>query len=309
MHYCSYPDYLRNLLGERVQKLSINAGFTCPNRDGTSGVGGCSFCNGLAFNPAYCNNKTSITQQIDDGIAFHKNRSHKNNSNTKYLAYFQTFSNTYQHIDNLKKIYSEALSHPDIIGIIIATRPDCIDNEKLDYLQQLSESFFVKIEYGIESTYNSTLQKINRGHDFETTATAFEETAKRNIHSGGHLIFGLPGETPEMMTDEAKVISALPIESIKLHQLQIMRGTRLADEYKSNPDIVHLFSLDEYIDTVTKFIEQLRPDIAIERIASEVPQRFLAVPSQWGFIKYDTVLQKFEKHLADTGSFQGKNFN
>lgn len=292
-----------------MQKLSINAGFTCPNRDGTSGVGGCSFCNGLAFNPSYCNNKTSITQQIDDGIAFHKNRSHKNNSNTKYLAYFQTFSNTYQHIDNLKKIYSEALIHPNIIGIIIATRPDCIDNEKLDYLQQLSESYFVKIEYGIESTYNSTLQKINRGHDFETTATAFEKTAKRNIHSGGHLIFGLPGETPEMMTDEAKVISALPIESLKLHQLQIMRGTRLADEYKSNPDIVHLFSLDEYIDTITKFIEQLRPDIAIERIASEVPQRFLAVPSQWGFVKYDTVLQKFEKHLADTGSFQGKHFN
>ena len=292
-----------------MQKLSINAGFTCPNRDGTSGVGGCSFCNGLAFSPAYCNNKASITQQIDDGIAFHKNRSHKNNSNTKYLAYFQTFSNTYQHIDNLKKIYSEALSHPDIIGIIIATRPDCIDDEKLDYLQQLSESYFVKVEYGIESTYNSTLQKINRGHDFETTATAFEKTAKRNIHSGGHLIFGLPGETPEMMTDEAKVISALPIESLKLHQLQIMRGTRLADEYKSNPDIVHLFSLDEYIDTITKFIEQLRPDIAIERIASEVPQRFLAVPSQWGFVKYDTVLQKFEKHLADTGSFQGKHFN
>lgn len=292
-----------------MQKLSINAGFTCPNRDGTSGVGGCSFCNGLAFSPAYCNYKASITQQIDDGIAFHKNRSHKNNSNTKYLAYFQTFSNTYQHIDNLKKIYSEALSHPDIIGIIIATRPDCIDDEKLDYLQQLSESHFVKIEYGIESTYNSTLQKINRGHDFETTATAFEKTAKRNIHSGGHLIFGLPGETPEMMTDEAKVISALQIESIKLHQLQIMRGTRLADEYKSNPDIVHLFSLDEYIDTVTKFIEKLRPDIAIERIASEVPQRFLAVPSKWGFIKYDIVLQKFEKHLADTGSFQGKHFN
>lgn len=292
-----------------MQKLSINAGFTCPNRDGTSGVGGCSFCNGLAFSPAYCNNKASITQQIDDGIAFHKNRSHKNNSNTKYLAYFQTFSNTYQHIDNLKKIYSEALSHPDIIGIIIATRPDCIDDEKLDYLQQLSESYFVKIEYGIESTYNSTLQKINRGHDFETTATAFEKTAKRNIHSGGHLIFGLPGETPEMMTDEAKVISALRIESLKLHQLQIMRGTRLADEYKSNPDIVHLFSLDEYIDTITKFIEQLRPDIAIERIASEVPQRFLAVPSQWGFVKYDTILQKFEKHLADTGSFQGKHFN
>ena len=164
-----------------MQKLSINAGFTCPNRDGTSGVGGCSFCNGLAFNPAYCNNKTSITQQIDDGITFHKNRSHKNNSNTKYLAYFQTFSNTYQHIDNLKKIYSEALSHPDITGIIIATRPDCIDNEKLDYLQQLSESYFVKIEYGIESTYNSTLQKINRGHDFETTATAFEKTAKRKL--------------------------------------------------------------------------------------------------------------------------------
>lgn len=292
-----------------MQKLSINAGFTCPNRDGTSGVGGCSFCNGLAFSPAYCNYKASITQQIDDGIAFHKNRSHKNNSNIKYLAYFQTFSNTYQHIDNLKKIYSEALSHPDIIGIIIATRPDCIDDEKLDYLQQLSESHFVKIEYGIESTYNSTLQKINRGHDFETTATAFEKTAKRNIHSGGHLIFGLPGETPEMMTDEAKVISALQIESIKLHQLQIMRGTRLADEYKSNPDIVHLFSLDEYIDTVTKFIEKLRPDIAIERIASEVPQRFLAVPSKWGFIKYDIVLQKFEKHLADTGSFQGKHFN
>ena len=304
--YNSYPDYLRHLFGERIQKLSINAGFTCPNRDGTCGIDGCSYCNALAFNPSYCNPKMSIKQQIYEGKHFHQIRDRKT---SKYLAYFQTFSNTYSNIQHLKEIYTEALSFPDVVGIVIGTRPDCIDNEKLDYLQELSEKYYVKIEYGIESTYDDTLKNINRGHNYQTTVNSLISTSKRNIHTGGHIIFGLPGETNEMIQNEANKISQLPLETLKIHQLQIMNETLMAKEYNAHPENFHLFELDEYIQIVATFIEHLRPDIVIERIASEVPPKFLFTQSKWGLLRYDIVLSKFEKYLEEHNIRQGDKYN
>lgn len=300
--YNSYPKYFRKLFGQRVQKLSINAGFTCPNRDGTVGVGGCSYCNALAFNPSYCNPKKSVTYQMNEGKIFHKTRYRRA---SKYLAYFQTFSNTYDTLERLKELFDEALSFPDTVGLVIGTRPDCIDDKKLDYLEELSKNYFIKIEYGIESIYDKTLKSINRGHNYNLTKDAIIKTANRGIKVGGHLIFGLPGETKEMIINSADEVSKLPLESIKFHQLQIMKNTKMEDEYNQNPNKFYFYELDEYIDLVIDFVERLSPNISIERIASEVPPRFLLLPPKWD-IRYDQVLNLFEQRLEERNSWQGK---
>ncbi len=302
--YNSYPKYFRKLFGQRVQKLSINAGFTCPNRDGTVGVGGCSYCNALAFNPSYCNPKKSITYQMNEGKIFHKTRYRRA---SKYLAYFQTFSNTYDTLERLKELFDEALSFPDTVGLVIGTRPDCIDDKKLDYLEELSKNYFIKIEYGIESIYDKTLKSINRGHNYNLTKDAIIKTANRGIKVGGHLIFGLPGETKKMIINSADEVSKLPLESIKFHQLQIMKNTKMEDEYNQNPNKFYFYELDEYIDLVIDFVERLSPNISIERIASEVPPRFLLLPPKWD-IRYDQVLNLFEQRLEERNSWQGKLF-
>lgn len=302
--YNSYPKYFRKLFGQRVQKLSINAGFTCPNRDGTVGVGGCSYCNALAFNPSYCNPKKSVTYQMNEGKIFHKTRYRRA---SKYLAYFQTFSNTYDTLERLKELFDEALSFPDTVGLVIGTRPDCIDDKKLDYLEELSKNYFIKIEYGIESIYDKTLKSINRGHNYNLTKDAIIKTANRGIKVGGHLIFGLPGETKKMIINSADEVSKLPLESIKFHQLQIMKNTKMEDEYNQNPSKFYFYELDEYIDLVIDFVERLSPNISIERIASEVPPRFLLLPPKWD-IRYDQVLNLFEQRLEERNSWQGKLF-
>lgn len=302
--YNSYPKYFRKLFGQRVQKLSINAGFTCPNRDGTVGVGGCSYCNALAFNPSYCNPKKSVTYQMNEGKIFHKTRYRRA---SKYLAYFQTFSNTYDTLERLKELFDEALSFPDTVGLVIGTRPDCIDDKKLDYLEELSKNYFIKIEYGIESIYDKTLKSINRGHNYNLTKDAIIKTANRGIKVGGHLIFGLPGETKKMIINSADEVSKLPLESIKFHQLQIMKNTKMEDEYNQNPNKFYFYELDEYIDLVIDFVERLSPNISIERIASEVPPRFLLLPPKWD-IRYDQVLNLFEQRLEERNSWQGKLF-
>ena len=289
-----------------MQKLSINAGFTCPNRDGTCGIGGCSFCNALAFNPSYCDTKKSVTQQMTEGQIFHLTRYRRA---TKYLAYFQTFSNTHASVDVLEKLFTEALAFPNTIGIVIGTRPDCINAAKLDLLETLAEKYYVKLEFGIESTYDSTLEKINRGHDYKTTTDAINATAARkNIHIGGHLIFGLPGETKEMILNQAATISELPIETIKFHQLQIMKDTLMAIDYSKNPDEYYFYELDEYLDLVIGFVELLNQNIVIERIASEVPPRFLLLPPKWD-MRYDEVLRQFEKKLELNNTHQGRLLN
>lgn len=298
----AYSNFCVGHFGTRVQKLSVNAGFTCPNRDGSISQNGCSYCNNSAFNPSYCEVEKSITQQINEGIEFHSKRYRRAE---KYLAYFQSFSNTYGDINVLREKYSEALSHPDIIGIVIGTRPDCVDTEKLDYLQELSKKYFVSIEYGIESCYNKTLKKINRGHTFEQSQWAIEHSAARNIHTGAHIIFGLPGETKEEMMNQAAIISALPLSSIKFHQLQIIKDTTMENEFHSNPEAFHIFELSEYIDFIIDFCEILNPEIRIERFTAEVPPRFL-VEGGFGLLRTDQILQKIEKRMEERDTWQGK---
>ena len=271
-------EWFRQQFGCRVQKLSVDAGFSCPNRDGTLGTTGCTFCAGEAFSPSYCRTAGSITRQIDEGIRFHQWRYRKA---AKYLAYFQAYSNTYAPLELLKERYSEALSHPQISGIVIGTRPDCIDDAKLDYLASLAKKCYVAVEYGIESCYDETLRRIHRGHDFACSERAIRATAERGLHVGGHLILGLPGESRQQMLAEADILSALPIDSLKLHQLQILRGTELERQWQQDPaSLSPPFSLDEYIDLVCDFLRRLRPTIAIERLAGEVPPRYQATPDR-----------------------------
>jgi len=298
----AYAQYFIKEFGERVQKVTVDAGFTCPNRDGTKGRGGCTYCNNDAFNPSYCSPKKSVKQQIDEGIEFHAKRYRRAG---KFLAYFQAYSNTYDSLDKLKKIYDQALEVENIAGIVIGTRPDCIDEEKLEYFSELSKKVYVIIEYGIESCYDNTLLNINRGHTFGEAVEAIEKTAGYGLKTGAHLIFGLPGETREQMVAEATTLSQLPLNNLKIHQLQIVAGTRMAIDYKQNPELFRFFDLDEYINLVIDFLERLNPSIVVERFAGEVPPRFLAGPN-WGPLRYDQILQKIEKQLELRETWQGK---
>ena len=299
----SFPEYFKKYYGERVQKLSIDAGFTCPNRDGTVGRGGCAYCNNESFNPSYCNPQKSVSQQMQQGINFHKVRYRKAQ---RYLAYFQTFSNTYAPLEKLRALYNEALSVPDVIGIVIGTRPDCVDDEKLDYLAELNKTHYVAVEYGMESCYNRTLERINRGHTVEQCIQAIEATASRGIRTGIHLIFGLPGETRQEILDQVEIINKLPIDTIKLHQLQIAKGTAFAEQYAQNPEEFDLFERDEYIDFVIKFLERLNPKIIVERFANEMPLRYMAVEADWGGIRIAELWRLLEQRMAECNTWQGK---
>lgn len=302
--YNSYSEYFRRTFGQRVQKVAIDAGFTCPNRDGTKGIGGCSYCNNDAFNPSYCQPQKSITQQIAEGIEFHRVRYRRASG---YLAYFQAYSNTYAPLAELKKLYDEALSFTGVKGLVIGTRPDCIDDEKLLYLSHLSKKYYIIIEYGIETCYDSTLLTINRGHTFRDSAEAIKKTAGYGIHTGAHLIFGLPGETKEDMLAEAGIISGLPLDTLKFHQLQIINQTVLATTYAQNPDAFNLFSLEEYIDFIILFVERLNPAIVIERFSGEAPPRFQAGKT-WGNLRSDQVLKLIEMEMEKRNTWQGKHF-
>jgi len=301
----SYNEYFKKTFGQRVQKLSIDAGFTCPNRDGTVGSGGCTFCNNDAFNPSYCLPQKSIRQQIEEGKQFHAWRYRRA---VDYLAYFQAFSNTFAPLEQLKKIYNEALTVDGIVGLVIGTRPDCVDDEKLDYFQELSKKHYLIIEYGIESCYDETLVNINRGHTFGQSVEAIQKTASRGIKVGAHLIFGLPGESKDQIMAEAGILSKLPINTLKFHQLQIVENTKMAFDYAQQPDNFVFFTLDEYIELIINFLENLNPAIVIERFAGEVPPRFLAGPG-WGIIRYDQILQKIEKRMEERNTWQGRLFD
>lgn len=297
----SYSSYFKKLFGGRVQKATIDAGFTCPNRDGSKSTGGCTFCNNNAFNPSYCTPTKGITQQILEGQQFHKNRYQRA---TKYLAYFQAYSNTYKPLDELKRIYDEALSVDGVVGLVIGTRPDCIDEEKLDYFAELSKQCYVILEYGVESCYNETLTRINRGHDFETSIRAINMTAERGIHVGAHFILGLPGESKDMMISQTELINSLPLDTVKFHQLQIFKNTIMADEYRKNKEMFTFFELDEYINLFIEILTRLRPDIVVERFAGEAPPRYHEGPS-WGMIRNDALIIMLEKKLESLNLWQG----
>ncbi|MBO4568215.1 MAG: TIGR01212 family radical SAM protein [Bacteroidales bacterium] len=301
----SYSSYMTREFGSRVQKISIDAGFSCPNRDGKISTGGCTFCRNDAFNPSYCRPEKSVRQQIEEGIEFHQRRYRRAKS---YLAYFQAFSNTYKPVDELEKLYREALSVDSVIGLVIGTRPDCINEEILEMLKSISRISPIRpiiLELGVESVYDSTLQRVNRGHDFATAKKAIELTHEYGFHCGGHFIFGLPGETRDMMLHTADIISELPLTTVKFHQLQIFKDTKMAEEYLANPADFHLFTLDDYIEFVIDFIERLNPNIVIERFAGEVPPRYL-VSKPWLNLRYDQVLALIEKRLLERDTYQGR---
>lgn len=350
--YNSFVGYYRRMYGERLQKLVLDAGFSCPNRDGTVGRGGCTYCDNAAFHPGYSTPGKPLLTQIDEGIEFQKVRYPRARH---YLAYFQAYSNTYGPLDRLKALYEEVLSHPEVVGIVIGTRPDCVDEEKLDYLADLAAgrvlpgwqrslrqaqgpntltTFYasadsipestppvaepvgateliapiVVVEYGIESCYDSTLRHINRGHNFECARKAVEMTAERGIDTGAHFILGLPGETRDMLLDQCSLISSLPLRSVKFHQLQIVKGTAMEKEYAADPSAFYRPGLDEYLDLVIDILERLRPDLYIERVAGEVPPRFVN-DTPWGLVRNFEILRLLDKRLEEHGTWQGRLYS
>lgn len=299
--YNDYSSYFKKKFDERVQKISIDAGFSCPNRDGTKGRGGCTYCNNDTFNPFYCEPSKSVTQQLNEGVAFFEPKY----KTQKYIAYFQAYSNTYGSLNLLKKLYEEALSHPKVIGLMVGTRPDCVDDTILDYLSELSEKYFVVVEYGLESTLDRTLELINRCHTHKESVDAIKKTVARKIETGVHMILGLPGESDDEIIAHAKVLSKLPITSLKLHQLQIVKGTVLAKQYAADKKSIRLFQADEYIDLVIRFLEELNPRIIVERFISESPKDLLIAP-KWNGLKNFEIVAKIEKKMNELGTFQGK---
>ena len=280
--YNEFTFFLKKYFPYKVQKISLNAGFTCPNRDGTKGLGGCTYCNNQTFNPEYCKTEKSVTRQLEEGKQFF---AHKY-PDMKYLAYFQAYTNTYAELEGLKRKYEEALSVDGVVGLVIGTRPDCMPDPLLRYLEELNKHTFLLVEYGIETTRDVTLKRINRGHTYADTVETVNRTAACGILTGGHVILGLPGETHDEIIAQAAELSRLPLTTLKMHQLQLIRGTKMAREFECRPEDFHLFSVDEYIDLVIDYVEHLRPDLILERFVSQSPKELLIAPD-WGLKNYE----------------------
>ncbi|MBR5003293.1 MAG: TIGR01212 family radical SAM protein [Bacteroidaceae bacterium] len=300
--YNDYGSFLQQHFAGKVQKISINGGFTCPNRDGTVGRGGCTFCNNQTFNPDYCRSELSVTEQLQEGIRFFARKY----PTMRYLAYFQAYTSTYDNIDRLIARYEEALSVEGVVGIIIGTRPDCMPPALLDYLAQLAQRTFVTVEYGVESTIDSTLQRINRGHDYTSAVEAITRTAQAGIITGAHLILGLPGESRNDMLSHATRLSQLPLHTIKLHQLQLIRGTVMGNEYEAHPQQFDIPDIDTYIDLAIDFTELLRPDIVIERFVSQSPAELLLAP-HWG-VKNHEFTARLLRRMRERDAYQGSRW-
>lgn len=298
--YNDFSTFLRKHFDCKVQKISINAGFTCPNRDGVKGLGGCTYCNNQTFNPEYCTTGRSVAQQLEEGRIFFSRKYPQ----MKYLAYFQAYTNTYGELESLKRKYEEALATPHVIGIVIGTRPDCMPDGLLNYLQQLSRETFLLVEYGIESTNEQTLRRINRGHTYAQTVETVRRTAAKGILTGGHLILGLPGESREFMVSQAEELSKLPLTTLKLHQLQLIKGTQMAHEFALRPEQFHLYDAAGYIELAIDFTERLRPDIVLERFVSQSPKELLIAPD-WGLKNYE-LTERIKKRMYERNTFQGR---
>ena len=293
MFYKDYIHWIREQFPFRVQKISVDAAFSCPNRDGRLSLGGCTFCDNKTFNPSYCDRGKSITQQLEEGKAFFA----KKYPEMKYLAYFQAYSNTYAPLEELKRKYEEALAVDDVVGLVIGTRPDCVSDEALDYLQQLNQRTFLIVEYGIESANDNTLRRINRGHTFDCSRQAIIKAHQRGIITCGHIILGLPGEDEEEMLHQASTISQLPLDILKLHQLQIIKGTPLAKEYEAHP--FHVFSAEEYVNLVIRYVSKLRNDLVLERFVSQSPPNMVIAP-KWG-LKNHEFTDLLNKRIRELG--------
>ena len=301
--YKNFTSYLRENFPYRVQKISIDAGFTCPNRDGTKGRGGCTYCNNKSFSPDYSTRTKPVSEQLKEGIAFF---SHKYRE-MKYLAYFQSYTSTYESVEKLIEMYEEALAYSDVVGLVVSTRPDCMPDELLDFFDKIRKEYFVLIEYGVESTLDKTLERVNRQHTFAESSNAIRKTAERGIPVGAHMILGLPGENHSEILSHATTLSSLPLTTIKLHQLQIVKGTAMAKEYKLQPESFNIFQLEEYIDLCVDFSELLNPSFHIDRFASQSPKNMLIAPD-WG-IKNHILTQKITKRFKDRNTFQGRLFD
>lgn len=293
MFYKDYSHWIREQFPFRVQKISVDAAFSCPNRDGRLSLGGCTFCDNKTFNPSYCDRGKSITRQLEEGKAFFA----KKYPEMKYLAYFQAYSNTYAPLEELKRKYEEALAVDNVVGLVIGTRPDCVSDEALDYLQQLNQRTFLIVEYGIESANDNTLRRINRGHTFDCSRQAIIKAHQRGIITCGHIILGLPGEDEEEMLRQASTISQLPLDILKLHQLQIIKGTPLAKEYEAHP--FHVFSAEEYVNLVIRYVSKLRNDLVLERFVSQSPPNMVIAP-KWG-LKNHEFTDLLNKRIRELG--------
>ncbi|MDX5584555.1 MAG: TIGR01212 family radical SAM protein [Aureibaculum sp.] len=301
--YNDYSSFIKKQFSERVQKISLDTGFTCPNRDGTKGVGGCTYCNNNTFNPKYCKSSKSVTQQLDEGIEIFA----KKYKTQQYLAYFQAYTNTYADIDLVKKLYNEAIRHPKVIGLVIGTRPDCINKDLINFLSELSNKYYISLEFGVESTLDSTLKMVNRCHTYKETVAAYELSKNKGLHLGAHMIIGLPGESKEDILNHANELSKLPINTLKLHQLQVVKHTMMANQLQENPAMFSFFSVEEYIDLITDFVALLRPDIIIERFISQCPAHLLIAP-KWNGLKNFEIVAKIDKKLVEKNLWQGKLF-
>lgn len=300
--YNDYGSYIKIKFGERVQKISIDIGFSCPNRDGTKGYGGCTYCNNNSFNPNYCIPEVSISEQLKTGMEFFKRKG----KTQKFLAYFQAYTNTYADVSVLKEMYYEALNVPGVIGLVIGTRPDCISDAVIELLSEIAKDYYVSLEFGVESTNERTLLEVNRCHTYQETVATYTRCVHKGIELGAHIILGLPGESREEILNHAIALSRLPIKTLKLHHLQIVKGSVMAHQYKHAPEKFNLFELENYIDLITEFIQMLRPDIVVERFISEAPADLLIAP-KWGLKNFE-VVAKIDKHLSLTDSFQGKKY-
>ncbi len=278
--YNDFGTWIRQRFPFRVQKIAVDAGFTCPNRDGRLSTGGCVYCDNRTFNPSYCNPLKSVTEQLEEGKRFFQRKY----PDMKYLAYFQAFTNTYAPVSKLRKLYEEALRVPDVVGLVIGTRPDCVSDELLDYLEGLNRRTFLLMEYGVETANDATLRLINRGHDFACARQTVERTHQRGILTGAHVILGLPGEDAAESLRQAPVISSLPIDILKIHQLQIVKGTRLAALYEEKP--FHVYTVEEYLDLIARYISLLRDDLILERFVSQCPPDKLIAP-RWGLKNHE----------------------
>jgi len=302
--YNDFTSFIKTNFENRVQKVSLNAGFTCPNLDGSKGKGGCTYCNNNTFNPKYCKPVKPIKVQLDEGIAFFSQKYKAQ----QYLAYFQAFTNTYAETSLLEEMYKEALSHPKVIGMVISTRPDCISEQTLELLQELGKDHFISLDFGIESTLDRTLEAINRCHTFQEAIDAFEISKGRGLHLGAHMILGLPGESKQELLDHAGRLNSLPIDSLKVHHLQIVKHTMMAYQYKHTPEMFDLFGVEDYIDLIAEFISLLRPDIILDRFISESPPHLLLGP-KWNGLKNYEIISMIDKKLELLDLWQGKNYH
>lgn len=278
--YKEYADFLAEHFAGKIQKLSVDVGFTCPNRDGSLGRGGCIYCNNKAFSPDAAKRSLSVAEQIERGKRFFARKY----PDMRYLAYFQNYTSTYAPIDALMGYYREALAQPDVEGIVIGTRPDCMPDVLLDALKDLGAKVF--IEYGAESSHDATLELIRRCHTWAQTVDAVERTAARGIPVGLHLILGLPGENEDMMAESVRRVSALPVSTVKFHQLQILRGTQL-EKTAFRLDIPS-YTADEYARLCARLLRFLRRDIAVDRFVAQAPEAMLIAP-RWGLKNYQFV--------------------